>query len=109
MMHERARLSILTSLAGHPDGLLFVDLKGLCDLTDGNLSRHLQVLQNAGLVEMWKGFKKNRPQTRCRLTSEGRDRFLGYIAVLEGVVDDAVGAPRRAQPEKSPRRGLAPG
>ena len=48
VIHERARLSILTSLLTHPKGLLFGDLKQLCGLTDGNLSRHLQVLEEAG-------------------------------------------------------------
>jgi DNA-binding MarR family transcriptional regulator len=64
----------------------------LCSLTDGNLSRQIQVLQETGLVEVWKGVKKNRPQTLCRLTEEGKGRFLEYIAVLEGVVADAVNA-----------------
>ena len=50
VIHEKARLSVLTSLAAHPNGLLFGDLKQLCGLTDGNLSRHLQVLQEAKLV-----------------------------------------------------------
>jgi DNA-binding MarR family transcriptional regulator len=92
LIHEKARLSILTSLAAHPKGLLFSDLKELCSLTDGNLSRHLQVLHEAGLVEVWKGYHRKRPQTLCRLTDEGRRRFLEYIAVLEEVVADAVAA-----------------
>jgi DNA-binding transcriptional ArsR family regulator len=92
ILHEKARLSIMTSLVTHPGGLLFSDLKDLCALTDGNLSRHLQALQEAGLVEVWKGFLGNRPQTLCRLNPEGRKRFLEYIAVLENVVADALGA-----------------
>src|ERR1700732_1680567 len=71
VIHEKARLGILASLASKPDGLLFGDLKELCSLTDGNLSRHLQMLQEAGLVEVWKGFKKNRPQTLVRVTELG--------------------------------------
>src|SRR5262249_50646096 len=51
VIHEKARLSIMTSLAAHPSGLVFTDLKEQCALTDGNLSRHLQVLHEAGLVE----------------------------------------------------------
>jgi len=92
VIHEKARLGIVTSLATHPKGLLFADLKELCSLTDGNLSRHLQVLHDAGLVEVWKGFQGNRPQTLCRLTSEGRKRFVEYITVLENVVTDAMSA-----------------
>ena len=106
MIHEKARLGIVTSLASHPQGLLFNDLKELCSLTDGNLSRHLQALDEAGLVEMWKGQKNNRPQTLCRLTAAGRRRFLEYISVLESVVTDALGA---AAPSARPGlQGLSP-
>ena len=52
VIHEKARLGLLTSLMAHPKGLAFADLKQLCGLTDGNLSRHLGVLQDAGLVEV---------------------------------------------------------
>ena len=44
------------------------------------------------MVEVWKGMKKNRPQTLVRLTETGRKRFQEYIAVLESVVADAMGA-----------------
>ena len=91
-MHEKARLGVLTSLVAYPKGLVFGDLKRLCGLTDGNLSRHLQVLSDAGLVEISKGYDQNRPQTVCRITPEGRRRFLDYLAVLERVVRDAAKA-----------------
>jgi DNA-binding HxlR family transcriptional regulator len=96
VIHEKARLSIVCSLAAHTQGLLFNDLKELCTLTDGNLSRHLQVLHEAGMVEVWKGFQHNRPQTLCRLTAEGRRRFLEYVGVLENVVTDALKAAKTA-------------
>ncbi|MBX6315561.1 MAG: transcriptional regulator [Isosphaeraceae bacterium] len=96
VIHEKARLGIMTSLATHPKGLLFNDLKELCHLTDGNLSRHLQVLHEEGLVEIWKSHQKNRSQTLCRLTEEGRRRFLDYINVLENVVADALAATKSA-------------
>lgn len=89
VMHEKARLSILASLAANAGGLLFNDLKEMCSLTDGNLSRHLAVLTESGLVEMWKGTSGRRPQTMYRLTAEGRQRFAEYISVLEKVVADA--------------------
>ena len=101
IIHEKARLGILTSLVAHPKGLLFSDLKELCSLTDGNLSRHLQVLHDSGLVEVWKGLQKNRPQTLCRLTDDGRRRFLDYITVLENVVADALAASSKAEPSTS--------
>ena len=92
VIHERARLSVLTSLVAHPRGLRFGDLKELCRLTDGNLSRHLQVLQEAKLVEISKAFAHNRPQTQCRITPQGRRRYLDYLAVLEQVILDAATA-----------------
>jgi DNA-binding MarR family transcriptional regulator len=106
VIHERARLGVLTSLAAHPKGLAFSDLRRLCGLTDGNLSRHLAVLQEAGLVEVSKGFAKNRPQTLCRITPEGRRRFLDYLTVLDQVVRDAAAAARTAGGE-SPLPGFA--
>jgi DNA-binding MarR family transcriptional regulator len=101
IFHEKARLGILTSLVAHPKGLVFSDLKELCSLTDGNLSRHLQALNEAGLVEVWKGYQHNRPQTLCRLTDDGRTRFLDYINVLENVVGDALNASRSERPAPS--------
>ena len=94
IMHERSRLSILTSLVAHPEGLLFNDLKSLCNLTDGNLSRQIQILLEESLVEVWKGMKNNRPQTLCKLTAGGRERFLAYIEQLEQVIHDSL--PRTA-------------
>ncbi|MFO0908875.1 MAG: transcriptional regulator [Isosphaeraceae bacterium] len=107
VFHEKARLGIMTSLFTHPKGLVFSDLKELCSLTDGNLSRHLQVLHEAGLIEVWKGFHRNRPQTLCRITEEGRRRFLDYITVLENVVADAMKAANTA-PGTSFSEGWSP-
>ncbi len=89
VIHERARLSVLTSLLTNPKGLTFGDLKQLCALTDGNLSRHLRVLENAKMVEIVKGHDRNRPQTVCRITAHGRKRYLEYLSTLEQVVRDA--------------------
>ena len=89
IIHERARLAILSSLASNENGLTFNDLKDLCALTDGNLSRQLQVLKDANLLDIEKGTSGNRPQTICRLTRTGRKRFLEYIAELERVVSNA--------------------
>jgi DNA-binding MarR family transcriptional regulator len=109
IMHERARLGILTSLASHAKGLPFNDLKDLCALTDGNLSRHLQVLQEAGLVGIRKTSAKGRSQTRCRLTAGGRRKFLAYVTELERVVRDAMTAGEAEQGEGGTmRKGWSP-
>jgi DNA-binding transcriptional ArsR family regulator len=97
VIHEKARLGVLTSLVGHPKGLTFGDLKQLCGLTDGNLSRHLQVLDEAGLIDIEKGYDQNRPLTVCRITKAGRERYLDYLAVLEQVVRDAADAAKAAR------------
>jgi DNA-binding MarR family transcriptional regulator len=101
VIHERARLSVLTSLVIHPDGLPFGELKELCALTDGNLNRHLQVLETAKLVHLSKSIEHNRPQTLCRVTALGRKRYLEYLGVLEQVILDGAAvkpaSSRRAQ------------
>ena len=56
----------------------------------------MQLLQESEFVEVWKGFRNNRPQTLVRLTDGGRERFLEYIAVLENVVADAVSASKQS-------------
>jgi DNA-binding MarR family transcriptional regulator len=98
VLHEKARLGIMTSLVTRPAGLSFNELKQLCALTDGNLNRHLDVLRRAGLVAVEKGYDGRRPLTVCRLTAEGRKRFLEYLAQLEQVIRDA-------QPGAAPARG----
>ncbi len=92
VLHEKARLGILSSLIANPQGLLFAELKTLCSLTDGNLNRHMQVLQKAGLVEIWKGSQGKRTLTLVRMTEKGRRRFLKYIGVLEQIVSEAIEA-----------------
>jgi DNA-binding MarR family transcriptional regulator len=105
IFHEKARLGIMTSLVTNPRGVVFAELKELCHLTDGNLSRHLQILNEAGFVEIWKGYHKNRPQTLCRITEEGRIRFREYINVLETVVRDALTAAAGANPSSNLSEG----
>ncbi len=108
VIHEKARLGVVTSLVAHPKGLLFGDLKQLCGLTDGNLSRHLQVLVDDGIVEIEKSFVRNRPQTLCWLTSKGRQRYLDYLTVLEQVVRDAANAVK-AEKKASQMQDRVPG
>lgn len=95
-IHEKARLGILTSLIAHPQGLAFTDLKELCNLTDGNLNRHLKVLVDEGLVEIAKGTSGKRPQTVCRVTAIGHERYQDYLSALEQVIADAAEAARSA-------------
>jgi len=107
VIHERARLSVLTSLITNPKGVVFNDLKQLCSLTDGNLSRHLRVLEAAQMVEISKGRDRNRPQTICRITPAGRKRYVEYLSTLEQVVKDAAKG-SKVEPATGVLRGLAP-
>lgn len=107
VIHERARLSILTSLVTNPKGLTFGDLKQLCALTDGNLSRHLSVLEKGKMVEIVKGHEHNRPLTVCRITASGRKRYLEYLSTLEQVVQDAAKGVQD-KPATALVRGLTP-
>jgi DNA-binding MarR family transcriptional regulator len=98
VIHERARLSVLTCLVTHPKGLGFADLKAMCALTDGNLSRHLQVLRAAKLIEITKDVDHSRPHTFCRISAHGRKRYLEYLAVLEQVIRDVVAGEKADSP-----------
>ena len=100
VIHERARLSVLTSLVTHPKGLPFGELKHLCGLTDGNLNRHLTVLEEAKLIVTSKSVERGRPQTVCRITPTGRKRYVEYLAVLEQVVLDASSAIKADSPAR---------
>ncbi len=92
VIHERARLGVLTCLITHPKGLPFQEMKRHCALTDGNLNRHLQVLQEALLVSLTKAPDRNSPQTYYRVTTLGRRRYTEYLAVLEQVILDGATA-----------------
>ena len=108
VLHEKARLGILTALVTHRDGLSFTDLARLCALTDGNLSRHLDVLAGEGLVQVTKSFAGRRPLTTCKLTAAGRKRFREYLGQLEQVLRDAAADEDAAEAVKRrPRPGLA--
>ena len=107
VIHERARLSVLTSLMTHPDGLSFVELKQLCALTDGNLARHLQVLEEDRMIQITKEEDHGRLQTTVRVTLSGRKRYVEYLAILEQIVRDAASVVH-ADEKDAYRRKLSP-
>ena len=88
IFHERGRLAVCTCLIAHPDGMTFTELQDACDLTDGNLNRHLHALTEMGIVALRRIRGTGRPQTLCSITSGGRQRFLAYVDELESVVRD---------------------
>ena len=99
LFHEPTRLSILSELCANSEALSFTELKGSCGLTDGNLSRHLSTLEEAGIVKIKKSFVDNKPKTTIEVTSGGRKNFLNYLDALEVVLKNA--AKRIKKIEKS--------
>ena len=98
VLHERARLGILSCLISLAAKVTFSELRELCDLTDGNLSRHLKALEEAGIVALEREEKGGqRPTTWIAFTRGGRKRFLDYVDVLETIVrNSSVAKGRRA-------------
>jgi DNA-binding transcriptional ArsR family regulator len=86
MLHERGRLAIVSVLAA-ADSLTFTDLRDALEMTDGNLSVHLQKLEDKGYVAIDKKFVGRRPQTTCRLSRAGKQAFTRYLNHLQAIVE----------------------
>ena len=84
LIYGRVRLGIMSALAVN-ETLTFNDLKGLFELTDGNLSAHARKLEDAGYICCRKSFVGRRPKSEYRLTGAGRkalNRYLGHIETV---------------------------
>jgi len=102
LFHEPKRLAIVSALcAVGSEGMTFAELKDECELTDGNLSRHLKTLDEAGVVTVRKSFVGAKPRTTVFVSSAGRDRFIEYLDSLERVLNQAIEAARPGQSESS--------
>ena len=104
IFHEPNRLAIMSTLCASDDPITFVELKEQCSLTDGNLNRHLKVLEESGAISIKKRFVKNKPQTRVSLSATGLTRFAQYLDALDTILEDA----RKAMPAAT-RKRVAPG
>ena len=84
-VHQRVRLGILAVLseARRAD---FGYLRDALELTDGNLSRHIAVLEQAGLVKVEKGFEGKRPRTWVQATRAGRAALKAELAALQELI-----------------------
>jgi DNA-binding MarR family transcriptional regulator len=85
LLHERGRLAIVSVLAA-VESLSFTELRDQVEMTDGNLSIHLQKLEEKGYVAIDKSFVGRRPHTTCLLTRAGRAAFSRYLDHLEAIV-----------------------
>jgi len=89
VFHEKARLGIMTAMVGSPDGMNFIDLKAVCDLTDGNLNRHLKVLVDTGILSVKKSGQGRNTNSLYRITAKGRRAFEKYLSALETILNAA--------------------
>ncbi len=96
LFHEPNRLAIMSALCSARGGMTFVELKSACNLTDGNLNRHLKVLEEAGAVKIKKEFVDSKPRTTVLVTPKGVNRFNEYLGALSAVLSQA----RKAVPVK---------
>jgi DNA-binding MarR family transcriptional regulator len=100
LLHEPVRLAILTAL-GACRSCDFVYLQSLTAISKGNLSNHLQRLEQAGLVQITKRFRGRLPQTVLTLTPAGReaiDRYWQHLETLRLEATAFTSAPK-PQPE----------
>jgi DNA-binding MarR family transcriptional regulator len=85
VVHQRVRLGILAVLA-QADRADFTYLRQALGLTDGNLSRHLSVLEEAGYLELTKTFEGRKPRTWARATHRGKAALAEEMAALRELV-----------------------
>jgi DNA-binding MarR family transcriptional regulator len=90
VVHQRVRLGIL-AIAEEARRVEFGFLQTSLDLTAGNLSKHVTVLENAGLIEVEKGYAGRRPRTWIRLTPAGRRALREEIRHLKQMIDQLEG------------------
>jgi DNA-binding MarR family transcriptional regulator len=95
-VHQRHRLGILT-ITAEAQRAEFGYLREALGLTPGNLSRHLSVLETAGMVEVEKGYAGRRPRTWVRITRPGRAALAALTELLR-----RHGPPEDAPPEDAP-------
>ena len=102
LFHEPNRLAIMSALCAAEEGLSFNELKATCALTDGNLNRHLKVLQEAKAITIKKTFVADKPRTTVYLSKTGIERFGEYLEALREVLEQAARAIPDAAPQAAP-------
>jgi DNA-binding MarR family transcriptional regulator len=85
VVHQRVRLGILT-VAQQARRVEFTYLRTTLDLTAGNLSQHLGVLEKAGLISVEKGYEGRRARTWIHLTKAGKRALRDEIATLKALI-----------------------
>lgn len=86
LVHQPTRLRIFAHLYTNGE-VSFTDLTEELDVTGGNLSRHLQKMEDADCVRVEKQFVDRKPQTSYRLTENGREKFENHVQTLETLIE----------------------
>jgi DNA-binding MarR family transcriptional regulator len=87
VIHERARLLILTYLASSSvKAVAFSELRESLDFSAGNLSIQLKTLEEAGYIAITKEFKDKKPLTRASITTRGGAALKRYIAEMDSLI-----------------------
>jgi DNA-binding MarR family transcriptional regulator len=82
LLHSQLRLAVVSILITAEEAD-FVYLREKTGSTAGNLSVQLDKLNEAGYIDIEKGYSGKRPKTTCRLTAKGRNAFENYIEALK--------------------------
>jgi len=85
LIHAPTRLSIVSLLAAS-QWADFQFIRDSVGLSDSALSKQLATLEQAGYVEIGRGFVGKRPRTSARLTPAGRVAFEQHVAALQEMV-----------------------
>jgi len=85
IIHEPARLAAMAILDA-VESADFLYLQRATNLTKGNLSVHLQKLEEAGLIEIQKSFQGKYTRTLCKLTQKGEKEFGMYKEQIKTVL-----------------------
>lgn len=81
LLHSQLRLAVM-SLLMNTESAEFTYIKEQTGATAGNLSIQITKLKEAGYIKVQKRFRDNYPQTLCRITKLGRERFENYVKAL---------------------------
>ena len=85
VVHQRVRLGIM-AVTHEARRVEFGFLRETLDLTAGNLSQHLGVLEKAGLIDVEKGYEGRRPRTWISLTKAGSEALRAELASLRALI-----------------------
>lgn len=102
IVHQRTRLALLSVLV-EADGAETTYLKKSLNLTDGNLGRHLGVLQEAGMIVVTKTSSSARARSWVAVTDHGRESYYHEIRVLTQLVGAAQSSARRGRGSSASR------